>query len=377
MSVLITLIMLSLIILAHEWGHFMAAKACGVTVLEFAMGLGPKLISKQKGETLYSVRLIPLGGFCKMAGEDGESENGDAPDAPDAQDGQTDARQNVFYSKPPSRRAIILAAGAAMNYLLAFIVFLFLYLSTGSPALEIKSLAAGFPAQKAGLLPGDRILAVDKTKVNIWDDFTFALGMLPNEAPFDITVLRGGKKITITLARAYSQDDGRYVIGLTSVFKSGFLNGASSDGAVRIGFFESAKFAFFQIFFTVRASLALLAQMAAQGLLADAFAGPIGLTTAVGTVYAETSKIGFLEVFLQMAQLLALISISVGFFNLLPLPALDGGRLLFVFSEVLFKKRLDPSKEALVHFVGFALLILLAAIIAGNDILRIIGKKGA
>lgn len=351
MSVLIAILIFSLIILVHEYGHFIAARKCGIMVEEFAMGMGPKIFSKKMGETVYSLRLFPVGGFCKMLGEDGE-----------------DSDERAFCNKSVFRRIIVLSAGALMNFLLALIIFFAINLFNGMAVPVVTSVMEGFPAQQAGLMPGDRMLKVNDTRINIYDDFSFALDGV-GDKPFDLTVKRGNETITVQTKTSFLEDEGRYIVGFTPQHKAGIL----ADGDVaKVGFFEALYTGFFQIIFWIKATFVLLIRMFTTGFSLDAFTGPIGLVSTLGTVYTETSQRGVWVTVLTMSNFLAFISTNIGMFNLLPLPALDGGRLLFLFIEGIFRKRVDPSKEEMVHFIGLILLLALAAVVAVKDIIRII-----
>lgn len=352
MSILIAIIIFSLIILVHEVGHFIAARKCGIMVEEFAMGMGPKLIGKQIGETLYSLRLFPIGGYCKLLGDDGGVDNDD----------------RALCNKSITRRVIVLAAGAAMNFLLAFIIFFAMNLFYGMTVPIVNSVMDGYPAKQAGLMPGDRMIKVNNTKINIYDDFSFALDDVKDK-PFELTIKRGSETFTIQTETKLLEEEGRYIVGFGPQHKVGILTKGED---VRVGFFEAFTSAFFQIIFWIKATLVLLVRMIMTGFSLDAFTGPIGLVSTLGTVYTETSQIGIAATILTMSNFLAFISTNVGLFNLLPLPALDGGRLIFVFIEGIFKKKIDPNREGIVHFIGLVLLLALAAVVAVNDILRII-----
>jgi len=349
MSVLITLIILSLIILVHEFGHFIAARKCGVLVEEFAMGMGPVLLSKKPGETVYSIRLFPIGGFCKMHGEDGEA----------------DDDKRAFCNKSIPRRVIILSAGALMNFILAIVVIFIVNLFGGMTVPVITSLVEGFPAEQAGLAVGDRIIKIGGTGINSYDEFSFTLADYEGVS-FPITVKRDGKNITVWAQTKLLEDESRYILGIAPQHKAGILS--EDNGGGKVGVFEALATGFFQVIFLTKATLIMLVRMiTAGGLSLGSFTGIVGMTSMVGSAYTQTVTVSVWAVVETMATLLAFISANIGLVNLLPLPALDGGRLMFIFAEGIFKKRVNPEKEAIVHFVGLALLMVLAVVIAVND----------
>ena len=349
MSILITLLILSLIILVHELGHFFACRKTGVLVEEFAMGLGPVLWSVKPKETKYSLRLFPIGGFCKMSGEDITEADADILTA-----------ENSFFAKSIPKRVIVLMAGSLMNFALAFVILFVVFMLNGFIAPVIEEILPGFPAEAAGLMPGDRIIKINDYRVYINDDLSFALNDVKDEV-FDVTVRRGGKRITVTARMETDTETNRKLLGIVRKSKTGLF------GEDSINIFEGLYQAFFQIVSIVRTTCVMLIRMLHTGFSADAFAGPVGLAAMVGEVYNETAAISPFAVIVTMAGVLAFISVSIGMVNLFPLPALDGGRLIFIFIEALTKKRVPPEKEAIVHLAGFVIFIILAALIAVKD----------
>ena len=348
MSVIITIIILGLVITVHEIGHFTAARASGVFVVEFALGMGPKIFSFKKGETIYSLRAVPIGGFCKMLGEDGD---------------ESDPR--AFCNRPVRSRLLVLSAGSLMNFLLAFIVFFILILSTGLLLPAISDLLPGMPAENAGLLPGDKIIKLNGKNIFIYDDFRFMMADNGGK-PVDITIKRGSETLAKTIVPSYSEENGGYLVGFRPVVKTGLFNRDETIPAA--GFFESVAAAFFNIIFWIKYTFLSLLRLFTFNLSVNEIAGPIGLVQIVGATYTETRSAGISATFMTMANIAALISANLGVFNLLPLPALDGGRLVFVTIEGLRRKPLNREREGMVHFIGFAAFILLAVIIAFNDI---------
>ena len=330
------ILIFSVIIFVHELGHFMTAKWFGVKVNEFAIGMGPALFKKQKGETLYSVRAIPMGGFCQMEGEDGESEN-----------------PRSFSSKPAYARLIILAAGAAMNVLLGFVVCLAMtvtsVVSDGGIYVPIVGNVVEGTNAVGVLHEGDRILSINGEAIHTQRD-TANLSLGEGEAT--VVVRRGGEKLTLSIVP--TPHEGRYIIG---------YNAAQTKNV-----FWIIKEAFFQTVWMVQmVFLALQMLISGQAGVKD-LSGPVGVVSAMNTA-ASTG-------FSQFIFLAAFIAVNIGVMNLLPLPALDGGRIFFIIVNAILRlfriKQLSPEKEGIVHMIGMMLLIFLMIFVTWNDIFRIV-----
>jgi regulator of sigma E protease len=320
-----------LLIFAHELGHFLAARLSGIRVLELAIGFGPKLISRRKNETDYSLRLFPLGGFCRMLGEN-----------------PADADETGNFNKKPLHlRAAVLAAGSFMNLLLSvtvfFIIFFFLI---GIPALDNARLGKVFqnsPADQAGLQAGDEIISIDGEQIRQWTEVVEAVNRKPGKT-IDLVVQRNGQIIEFSPVVELVPETERGMIGIAPVVE-------------RYQFVSSWR-ASFDRFSQVAYSM----YQVISGQAPLDVTGPVGIIIVVG----EAAQTGIIN----LLWLTGLISISLGLINLLPLPSLDGGRLLFLLIEAVRGKPLDPEKEGFVHFVGFALLILLILLVTYRDLIR-------
>ena len=340
-----------MIITVHEAGHFLAARAGGILVLEFAIGMGPKLFSVKRGETVYSIRMIPIGGFCKMLGED---ENEPDPRA--------------YCNKSVFRRVCVAAGGSMMNFLLAFVAFFCIILTSGMYLPQIRELMPGMPAEAAGLAPGDRIVKLNDTRIFIYDDFRIVLSDNGGR-PIDVTVRRGSETLVKSITPAYNEETGGYLVGFRPAAKVGIFSDMTADFQ-RVGVLETLASAFFNIVFWIKYTFISLIRLFTLRLSVNELAGPIGIAQAIGVTYSETRSIGVSATVTTMANIMALISANLGVFNLLPLPALDGGRLVFLAVEGVRRKPLGQDREGMVHFVGFVALILLAVFVAFNDIRR-------
>lgn len=321
-----------LIILIHELGHFAAAKAFGIRVHEFAIGFGPAFASTTRGETRYSLRLfLILGGFVRMAGmEDGEA-----------------ADPRGFAAKPVWQRMVVIAAGPVMNFVLAALLFGILRYAVGFPSTVAAAVLPGSPAAQAGVLTGDRIVAVDGRPVTDWNQLVSAVTNSGGR-PLAVQVRRGGETIAFTIVPAFDPAQSRYLIGIRpGISRPGPLQ-AIGEGS-RITYLVTWEY------------LSALGRLI-RGVEKPDLIGPVGIVHQI----AEVSEQGLLDLISLASQL----SINIGLLNLLPIPALDGSRLAFLGVEAVRRRRLDPTRENLVHFVGFLLLLGLIAAVTISDLRR-------
>lgn len=352
MSILITVIIFGIIVIIHEFGHFLAAKACGVAVLEFAAGMGGMLCSKKIGNTVYSLRILPIGGFCRMKGEESSTE----PDS--------------FAAASIIERIIIILAGPFMNFLLAFALFSVIIMNVGVSTAEISDIIDGYPAQQAGIEAGDKIIKINNTKIHSGDDISYYLSR-NTKASVDLTIKRSnGEKYETSLIPV--NESGRLITGVYLKNKSPFFH-LSVDGFERAGFLESLRSGYWRMWFMVKVSMNGIIEFFTLKVGLDKVAGPIGLTTVIDDAYEQTIQTGLRTMLLSMINITALLSANLGIMNLLPIPALDGGRFIFLLAELLRGKPVNPEKEGFIHFVGFALIMMFGLFIAFHDIFRIMG----
>ena len=339
---IIAVILFALIIGIHEFGHFITAKRCGVKVNEFAIGMGPKILSKQGKETLYSLRLIPIGGYCAMEGEDEESDD-----------------ERAFGNKVWWKRGIILAAGATMNILLG-IVFMFI-IQVQEPyysSTKIAYLVSDSTSMNAGIQVDDEIYSVNGYRTFNTTDMSFALSTA-KDGVLDIVVKRDGEKLTFNdLQMKVEQYDDR--ISVTRIDFKVYPTKKTVGTVISTTFSETLSF--------VRMIYASLVMLVTGRAGFNEVSGPVGMATAIGQVAEQGFAESFLAGLNNIIYFMALITVNLGIFNLLPLPALDGGRLLFVLIEAVRGKPIDPEKEGIVHFIGFALLILLMVAVTVKDV---------
>lgn len=412
-SVIAIIIIFGLLVFIHELGHLLFAKRAGILCREFAIGFGPKLFSIKKNETVYTIRLLPLGGFVRMAGEDPEMidlkagqkvkiqldddgavtkivvnqknkypnlkdviversdlekelfltvyEHEDAPletyrvhpkcsYVADGQDFQIAPLDRQFGSKTIPQRFLAIFAGPFMNFVLAFVILAIFGLVYGSPSKEavIGGVAEEGAAFEAGLQAGDRVVAIDGTPIDSWDEFTEIVQANPHQTLL-FQIERGGKSLEVPVTpdeRLNYKGEEEGFIGV------GYERVTSIPGSLAFGFDTTIYYA--------KAIFTGLRMLITGQISLDNLSGPVGIYNYTD----EAAKQGMAT----LLQWTAMLSVNLGLINLLPLPALDGGRLIFILLEGIRGKPIDPQKEGFVHLVGFALLMLLMIVVTWNDI---------
>ena len=336
---------LGIIILVHEFGHFIFSKIFGVYVYEFSLGMGPAIftLKGKNKETDYCIRAIPIGGYVQLAGEE-------------VDDDKTVPKDRKIYSKPVWQRFLIMFFGAGNNFILA-IILLFIYaLIWGAPTMEpvISKLEPDYPAEIAGFDSGDRILAINNHKVSTIDDAQFYYALYNNGSSIDFKVKKiSGEEVIYSVTPVKDTTDGE------ESYKFGFLLGDS----VNRGFIESIKYSFVKFGALIKQMGITIKSLFTGALSVKNLSGPVGIYSIVG----ETSSNGIASVI----QLIVLLSVNVGFINLLPFPAFDGGRILFLLIEKIKGSPVSSKVENIIHSIGFILLMLLLLYVTFNDILRL------
>ena len=349
--IIAALLLFGILIAVHELGHFLAAKACGVRVNEFAIGMGPTLWQKQKGETQYSLRAFPVGGFCAMEGEEEES------DDPAALNNQG------FWKK-----LLIFAAGAAMNFLAGLLIIFFLYLpAQGFYQPVLSGFADGCPLQGAdGLQVGDRLVSIDGERVYVYSDVSLLLG-LNNTGVFDLVVDRSGEKVRLDdfamERQTYTDQSGNAYSGYGL-----FFGAAEATFGDKLASAWNNAVDFVRL---VRLSLQMLVN--GQAGLKD-LSGPVGIVSTMVQVGEQSeSTQAAVE---NIAYIGALVAVNLAVMNLLPLPALDGGRIFFLVvnavAMLLFKKKIPAKYENYIHFAGLVLLLALMVVLVFSDVGKLI-----
>ena len=351
--ILAAILIFGVLIIVHELGHFLAAKACGVRVNEFSVGMGPQLLHTVQGETEYSLRLLPLGGFCAMAGEDDDCDDADS-----------------IYRQSAWKQFIIFVAGAAMNFLIGFLIILALYSGAkGFLTADIMALEPDFPQQgESGIMVGDTIYAINGERVYLRSDVSLIMELIAsNDDTMELTVLRGGEKLTRTLQKqTYTDKDG-------NEFRA---YGFSYGGMVEATPLLRLKYSWYQTLDYVRLVRVSLQMLLSGSAGVKDLSGPVGIVSTITEVGKETeAEAGFAAAMENVLFFAAMIAVNLAVMNLLPLPALDGGHVLFLLvnsiSMLLFKREIPRKYLNAVSGVGFAALMALMLLITLQDILKL------
>ena len=319
MKILIAVILFSIIILFHEFGHFLMARACGVEVVEFSLGMGPRLLSHVSGRsgTRYSVKCLPFGGSCQMKGEDGE-----------------DSTEGSFGEKKVWQRLLIVAAGPLFNFLLAFL-FSIVMTSMG----------------------GEKILVYR----DISNYLTFHEGELTDQHPVTITWLSNGERRSAEVTPKLNENGTRYIFGIYG----GMRYSAGAD----VG--KILKYSLYEVGFWIRTTIGSLRMIGRGRVSLDDVSGPVGVVEVVSDTVEESRSDGAFYVFLNLLNLGILLSANLGVMNLIPFPALDGGRILLLLIEAVRRRKLSGNVEAYINLAGFAVLMCLMVVILFNDIRKL------
>lgn len=345
-NLLLFIIILGVIVCVHEFGHFIWAKITGVYVYEFAIGMGPKLWGKKGKETEYTIRAIPIGGFCQLAGEDLEEDKD-----------KKIPKGRRLQDKSPWQRFLIMVFGPLNNFILAIIILFFIALIWGGTEMNpvITSVEKGSAAEMAGLTKGAKVVEINHHKVKTSDDLALYLAIAnPKKASSFVVETDNGKE-TIKIKPKKEKVDGKdaykYGIGIKQKKTYGVVNAFIYTYKKTVSIFK-------QMFVT-------LGYLFTGGIKLSQLAGPVGIYSVVG----EQSKQGIAS----LLYLMAFLSINVGVINLLPIPAFDGGHILFIIIEIIKGSPVNPEIENKIHMVFLVLLMLLMIVITFNDIMRIFG----
>lgn len=424
MNIIIALIVLSVIVIFHEFGHFIIAKSNGICVKEFTLGLGPTLLSFGKGETKYCLKLLPFGGSCVMLGEDTEEPVNE---------------ERAFANKPVWSRIATIAAGPIFNFIMAFVLALFVIGYVGYDPCVVVGVSEDTPAYESGLSQGDTILKVNDKKVTFYRDYALymqlnmgktieleyktssgeikttviepeyvekvvyqmgitmsenieVLSIVEDSAASEAGLMVGdkikaingeelsnyeevspivqgceGKALELTIER----DEKTQTINITptQVEQSGYVYGVSYSGArVKVSPLKTIGYGFSEVRYWIETTIKSLGMLLTGKVGADELSGPVGIVNMIGNTVEQTKSEGIMIVLVNLANMAILLSANLGVMNLLPIPALDGGRLVFLFIELVRGKPINREKEGLVHFVGMMLLMLLMIFVLFNDV---------
>ena len=348
MSFVAAVLIFGIIIMIHEFGHFLFAKLNGIGVIEFSLGMGPRLYSFEKGGTRYSIKILPFGGSCMMLGED--EENSD---------------QSAFNNKSVWASISVVAAGPIFNFLLAFLLSMVIVGLTGCQPATVMEVMDGYPAKEAGLLPGDLITEINGRNIHSKDDITL---YIQTHAGKTITVEykradgNGGvERRSAVIVPQYSEEDGGYLMGVRFDGVAKPVSGLGQllvHSAYEVKYWIQYVFDAFYMMFHGEVSL-------------NDLSGPVGIVTTIDDTVDQVIPYGRTVVILTLINFCILLSANLGVMNLLPIPALDGGRLVFLFIEAVRGKPIDKEKEGMVHMAGMMLLMALMVLVLFNDVRKL------
>lgn len=357
MTLILFIVIFGVVVIAHEFGHFLIAKANGIHVVEFAVGMGPNLFSFKKGDTKYSLKLFPIGGACMFEGEDGVVEKDEVSGE------EKEPGPGSFLKAKVWSRIATVAAGPFFNFILAFIVAFIMANMMVVREPVATEVTADSSAASAGMLDGDRIVSLDGEKVHLFDEITLFMQTTYRGGDVEVVYERDGEKYETVVTPQYDESEGRYLLGI-----------ANADFVEPKGF-ETFQYAWYEMRYSVKATYKSLGMLIGGRVSRQDVAGPVGIAVnVVGKTYEQTRDYGWQSVLLNMLNIVLMLSVNLGILNLLPIPALDGGRLVFMLVEVVRGKPVPPEKEGMVHFIGLMFFMILMVFVFFNDLTNIFMK---
>ncbi|MCR4654958.1 MAG: M50 family metallopeptidase [Lachnospiraceae bacterium] len=348
MSIIFSLLILCLVVVVHEFGHLLVAKKNGINVKEFWVGFGPKICSFDAGGTKYCLRIIPLGGACVF--EDDTSDEDYVPGP------------HAFMNASVFSRILTVLAGPCFNFLLAFVLSVVVLGLSGYTTTKLESVNEGSPAMKAGLQAGDVIIKMNSERVHLYEEIILNTQFNQGE-PVAITYERNGERHTVDITPEYSEEYGRYLFGI--------VGGLRDDDQTAL---STVRYSVYYVEFWIKNVYKSLAALFTGRVRMNEMSGVVGVAAAVDDVYEEAKDYGALVVFINMLNIAVLLSANLGVVNLLPIPGLDGGKLLLYLVEIVRRKPMDRELEGKISLVGFAALMILAVFLMYSDIVKIFTK---
>ena len=340
---IIAILLFSAIILFHELGHFLLAKANGIRVNEFSLGLGPTIVGFTKGETKYSIKLLPFGGACMMEGEDSQSDD-----------------DRSFQKKSVWARISVVAAGPIFNFIMAFVLAVIILGNIGISTPTVAQVEDGYGAQTAGLQAGDEIIKMNHKHIHFFKEISMYTLFHAGET-VEVTYERNGERYTVEVQPTYDEEQGRYRYGI-----------AGSGEYTKVGPIKTLQYSVYEVKYWIQYTVGSLKMLLTRQVSVNDLSGPVGIVKTIGDTYDMSKSDGAFFVWMNLLNLALLLSANLGVMNLLPIPALDGGRLVFLVIEVIRGKRVSEDKEGMVHFIGLMCLFALMILIMFNDIRKLI-----
>ncbi len=346
MTIILFLIVFGVIVISHEFGHFLVARINGIHVVEFSIGMGPKLVHWGKGDTEYSIRLFPIGGACMFENEDGlDTANGEAS-------------PGAFPNANVWSRISTVFAGPLFNFVVALILGVILVGSTGVDLPVLGGVMEGYPAEAAGMQANDKIIRLNGERIYLSREIDL-MTYLNAGKPLEVEYERDGQRYTTTLTPQYDEESGSYYYGLLNYRQW-----------VEVKSVKVFQYGYYEMRFSLKQTVKSLQMLFAGKVTRDDVAGPIGMVQIIDNVKEAAEPYGVGVLILEMLNLAMLLSVNLGVLNLLPVPALDGGRLVFLLLEAVRGKPVPPEKEGLIHMIGFVALMIIMVLVMFNDISR-------
>lgn len=343
MSYILALIIFSAIVIFHELGHFLLAKWNGIEVIEFSLGMGPRLLSHVWGDTRYSLKLLPIGGSCQMVGEEEASDS-----------------EGAFGNKSVWARIAVVAAGPVFNFILAWVLALIIVGSVGYDNTMVDIIPDSAAAE-AGMEDGDQIISINGSRTWLYREVSLYSSLHQGQTA-TVVFERNGEKQTVVLTPKQS-DTGAYLYGFSRTVQR------EKGGAL-----ETVGYSCAEIRYWLKATVESLKMLIGGQVGLEEMSGPVGIVSTIGDTYKESLVDGWYYVTMNMIMIAILLSVNLGVMNLLPIPALDGGRLVFLILEAIRGKAIPQEKESMVHFTGFVLLMGLMAVILFSDLHKLFIK---
>lgn len=343
MSYILALIIFSAIVIFHELGHFLLAKWNGIEVIEFSLGMGPRLLSHVWGDTRYSLKLLPIGGSCQMVGEEEASDS-----------------EGAFGNKSVWARIAVVAAGPVFNFILAWVLALIIVGSVGYDNTMVDIIPDSAAAE-AGMEGGDQIISINGSRTWLYREVSLYSSLHQGQTA-TVVFERNGEKQTVVLTPKQS-DTGAYLYGFSRTVQR------EKGGAL-----ETVGYSCAEIRYWLKATVESLKMLIGGQVGLEEMSGPVGIVSTIGDTYKESRVDGWYYVTMNMIMIAILLSVNLGVMNLLPIPALDGGRLVFLILEAIRGKAIPQEKESMVHFTGFVLLMGLMAVILFSDLHKLFIK---
>lgn len=343
MSYILALIIFSAIVIFHELGHFLLAKWNGIEVIEFSLGMGPRLLSHVWGDTRYSLKLLPIGGSCQMVGEEEASDS-----------------EGAFGNKSVWARIAVVAAGPVFNFILAWVLALIIVGSVGYDNTMVDIIPDSAAAE-AGMEDGDQIISINGSRTWLYREVSLYSSLHQGQTA-TVVFERNGEKQTVVLTPKQS-DTGAYLYGFSRTVQR------EKGGAL-----ETVGYSCAEIRYWLKATVESLKMLIGGQVGLEEMSGPVGIVSTIGDTYKESRVDGWYYVTMNMIMIAIFLSVNLGVMNLLPIPALDGGQLVFLILEAIRGKAIPQEKESMVHFTGFVLLMGLMAVILFSDLHKLFIK---